>query len=351
MLSRRAVRPPPDVVVVLLMLDGIRWQELFRGVDPDLARHFGLRSSELQSAAELMPNTQRLRERRGTALGGAIQPMWASGPNFVSLPGYTEVFSGRPASCAYNDCPAPGRFTLADAFAEAPDSERGDVAVIASWPGIRKAAARHPERIVLSAGRSQAHNEELLRFDAEASRLLDAGRSGSGFPGHGDYRPDQATAEIALHYLTTRRPRFLFIGLGDGDEYGHRRDYRAYLRSLGEADRVVGRTLRALDELSLHHGTETALFISTDHGRSSAFESHGGHAPESGRVWLIAAGTRIAPRGEVALGRTPRLADIAPTVRALTGLPSEQALLGSGQPLSELMAPAPTDDVALAEWQ
>lgn len=41
-------------------------------------------------------------------------------------------------------------------------------------------------------------------------------------------------------YLRQVEPSFLFLGLGDTDEYAHRNDYRGYLRALGHADHVVG---------------------------------------------------------------------------------------------------------------
>src|SRR5207248_1473202 len=92
-----------------------RWQEMFVGVDPDLARSHGV--ADVASAAELLPNLHRLIASRGVALGapGHGEPMNATGPNFVSLPGYTEIFSGRtPSTCADNGCAATRSPTIVD---------------------------------------------------------------------------------------------------------------------------------------------------------------------------------------------------------------------------------------------
>jgi hypothetical protein len=308
-----------------------------RGVDRDLARYFGLAEREVMSARELMPNLHRIVAEDGALIappGGAI---WASGPNFVSVPGYVEALTGKRSSCESNDCAPIEQDTLLDEAARATGSRLGDVAAIASWPGIRKAAAKHPSRLVLSIGRDEPANEGVLRTDAIASALLDQGAAAEAYPGHGKYRPDEHTAPIALRYLSTRAPRLLFIGLGDTDEYAHRRDYRGYLRALQRADATIGAVASVLARLR-ERGRETAFFITTDHGRSDGFEAHGGRYPESGQVWLVAAGDQIRARGYPQLGRSARLADVAPTLRAVLRLPSEPAP-GAGRPLMELLAP------------
>ena len=70
-------------------------------------------------------------------------------------------------------------------------------------------------------------------------------RAGAG-PGWLDYRRDRYTAALALEYLVATRPRLLFVGLGDTDEYAHRDDYPRYLDSLRAADQFVGELMTTL---------------------------------------------------------------------------------------------------------
>jgi arylsulfatase A-like enzyme len=84
-----------------------------------------------------------------------------------------------------------------------------------------------------------------------------------------------------------------------------------------------------------HMREGTTLFVTADHGRARNFRDHGGFAPESGRVWLVAAGPAIAARGHVASPHERRLADIAPTLRAIAGLPADEAK-NAGDVLTEL---------------
>jgi hypothetical protein len=328
--------------VVIVALDGVRWQEVFEGVDPALARAHRLAQREVVSASELMPNLHHVIATRGSAIGapGHGQQIAASGPNYVSLPGYIEMLSGRPSACQDNDCPRVEQPTIADELSEWTGGWAGDVAVIASWPGIAKAAARHPDRILLSAGRTRGATRHFLRYDRTAGDLLDAGARSAAYPGHGDFRPDHMTAAIALRYLRKQRPMFLFVGLGEPDAFAHRGLYRDYLASIRQADAVIGEIDHLLAERAAA-GSPTTLIVTTDHGRGARFASHGGIAPESARIWLVAAGAGIAARGYAAAPTERRLADLAPTVRRLVGLPPDTAP-GAGSVLEELMGSGPS---------
>jgi hypothetical protein len=265
--------PRTDAVVVVV-LDGARWQEVLVATDP----RFAAPKDRGVSAKDLMPNLHEMIED-GVVIGAPDHgsPMVATGPHFVSLPGYNEIFSGRsPSWCFDNDCPATQVPTIADEVRET----SSDVAVFSSWGPIVRAAALRPSDIVRSTGEV----------------------------GTGAFRADRATADKALAYFRERHPTFMFLGLGEPDEYAHRSDYGGYLGSLSEmGDR----------------GKSTSVFVTCDHGRSDDFRDHGGPWPESSRVWLVAAGGAIPARGAVESKQRHRLADIAPTIRALLGLPAD----------------------------
>ncbi len=308
-----------ESAVVLVVLDGVRWQEVFRGADP--ARMRGA-----ADAAALMPNLHRMIDEEGVAIGAPDHgaEIDASGPQFISLPGYIEIFSGMPdPACGKNDCtPAPAR-TLVDDLRGAGGPE--DAIVVSSWPNIARAATRAPADVEMSAGRKLLGREDLLRADPESASLLEEGERAKPFPGDGDYRPDAYTEKVALRRLVAGRPRFLFVGLGDADEYAHRGDYRGYLGALRGADEFLGDLTETLRTMGAR-GRHTTVIVTADHGRAKNFTDHGPQFPESGRVWLVAAGGDIAgpahdrgDHGLVAASRRHTLSDVAPTVRALLG--------------------------------
>jgi hypothetical protein len=318
--------------VILVVLDGVRWQEIFGGVDRSLVRQRGGAASDgaaPETARELMPNLHGFIDGEGLALGAPDHgaEITASGPQFISLPGYIEIFAGRPdPRCYRNDCsPAPMR-TIADQVRDAGSAD--DVAVVTSWPNIARAssgAIGPTAPFVLTAGRKLIAREELLRGDAPTARLLDEGARARAWPGEGDYRPDAYTEAVALRRLSVSRPRFLFVGLGDADEYAHHGDYRGYLAALRGSDAFLGNLREVLLGMGAR-GRHTTVLVTADHGRAHNFMDHGPQFPESGRVWLVAAGADVAGRGLVAASRRHTLSDLAPTIRALLGIAGDGAV-------------------------
>jgi predicted AlkP superfamily pyrophosphatase or phosphodiesterase len=286
--------------VVLVVLDGVRWQDVFDG------------------AAD-MPTLHRWMREEGTCIGApGYGEMRATGPNYVSLPSYREIFSGRgPQACQDNECARTTEPTLVDELVRAGQ----DAVVVSSWESIEHAASVGD--VPMSAGRLRLHRAE--GFDAVA---LAEGRAADPWPGIGEYRPDVLTARLAESVLRAKPPTFLFVGLGEPDEYAHRGDREGYLASLHAADRILETLERATDD-------STTFLVTADHGRCVSFRDHGGGCPESGRVWLVAKGGTVPRNGFVPSSRH-RLADIAPTIRVLLGLTEDGHPL-AGRPIAELL--------------
>ncbi|MEZ4308307.1 MAG: alkaline phosphatase family protein [Polyangiaceae bacterium] len=284
-----------------MTVDGVRWQEIFTGEDPQLAGA-AAPGRELASARALTPHLHRLFFDGGTVFGDPRtgQPFLATGPRYVSLPAYVEIMTGRASGCAGNDCQPALPWTLAGQLAH--PASPNDTAVFASWPTIALALPQGDD-LHLSTGRHQN----------------DGADGDTAFPGHGDYRPDARTAPLALAHLVRHRPRMLWIALGDTDEHAHRGDYPAYLDALRFADAFVGQLCAQLDRMG-DYGRRTTVLVTTDHGRDPGFTDHGG--PDSAPVWLMARGGPLPSKGPQGLTRPRYLRDIAPTVARLYGLGS-----------------------------
>jgi arylsulfatase A-like enzyme len=221
--------------------------------------------------------------------------------------------------------------------ARAISAQPSDVAVFASWEKIDRVASVDPGNLVLSTGRSRTSHPDSLRDDDRTRASLERGAHADAFPGYGDFRPDRFTAELALSYLEAKRPRLMFLGLGEPDEYAHRGDYAGYLASLQASDATLGAIVDILGRMGTR-GERTTVIVTADHGRGRDYRVHGRAFPESARVWLVAAGGGIAARGFAHASRPHWLADVAPTVRALLDLPADVAP-AAGAPLDELFAP------------
>lgn len=329
---------PPELTIVMVTLDGVRWREVYEGVDAQLAASHGLSNAEVVSAAQLMPNLHEIIATHGVALGapGYGEAISASGPNFVSLPGYAELLSGRRVTdCHDNQCVSPGIHTIVDELGASSAQHGFDVAIFSSWPEIARVASTEAFSAAISSGRHGGSTRDVFLQDAQDRPILQRAEGVGPSPGNGDFRPDALTAELAIHHLKTHHPRFMFMGLGEPDEYGHRNDYAGYLNALRQADARIGEIDRQLSLLSAR-GTRTALFVTADHGRADTFVEHGSKFPESARVWLVAGGSALRSGGFVSAPRARYLADLAPTVRAIAGLPADSHT-EAGTPLRELL--------------
>jgi hypothetical protein len=279
---------------VLVTIDGVRWQDVFESRDR-------------------MPNLHRLASTRGVLLGAPGRGVIAaSGPEYVSLPGYTEILTGRPPrTCQSNDCARSPMPTLLDQAADA----GADVAAFASWERLDRALTTSPGKFVASCGR-------------------DGDPTVDPYPGSGEFRPDAITGYLALSHLWRVMPDVLFIGLGEPDEYAHRGDRDGYLSALLLDDALLGQLFDVLDDMG-ERGATTNVIVTADHGRADDFKGHGGWAPESARVWLFAAGPAFAARGRVASLEERHLADIAPTLRLVLGLEPDRSS-SAGHAMTEL---------------
>jgi hypothetical protein len=294
-----------DAPLVLITIDGVRWQEVFGGTDPS-------RTMLRLSGLALLPHLYKLGLERGAFIGApGYGTMAASGPNYVSLPGYTEILGGRPAtSCRSNDCERTRLPTILDEARAA----GAKVAAFSSWEPLGLAATSNPGGFHLSCG--QGENQAM-----------------EPYPGHGSYRPDVATAEAAIAYYQAERPDVFFLGLGDPDEYAHRDDYARYIGSLRQADDILGRFMNLLDHDG-ERGARTHVIVTADHGRAYDFQSHGS-MPEAARVWMAAAGPDFSARGPARSAHERHLADIVPTLRVVLGLPPDPSD-SAGNPIEEL---------------
>lgn len=237
---------PQSPHVILITIDGVRWQEIYNGSD-------GLRTSApYQTSRQLAPNLYHSFVDQGIAIGKSL-PVIATGPNHVSLPGYLEITRGHPsADCQDNQCNPTIDQSIFWFFK--------NPAVFSCWPTIIKVIPP---------------NENIV----------------TDIPIN--YRIDSSTELAAIYYLNNHNPDLLWISLGDTDENGHKNNYSRYIESLQMADTFIGYLVSKYPN--------TTFIITTDHGRSNNFTSHG-KDKESERVWLMMRGPNIPNLGFVLTG-------------------------------------------------
>lgn len=139
---------------------------------------------------------------------------------------------------------------------------------------------------------------------------------------HGAERLDAATFNIAFEYMKINKPRLLFIGLGDTDEFAHAGRYDYYLDAAQHADEWIGQLWNYIQSTP-GYADKTTLIITTDHGRGSAaggnWQHHGSDIPGSDQMWMMLAGPTVKPQGENKEEQQVYQGQLAATIAALLG--------------------------------
>jgi len=317
--------------VIFVTTDGLRWQEVFGGGDsrllgwreggvadvPACRKRFGGGSREERRRA-LMPFFWTEIARHGQIFGDVTAGSEArvtNGKNF-SYPGYNEMFTGHadPRVDSNHKIPNPNvtvlewlnsrpqfqnrvaAFTSWDVFPFIFNRERSGLQVVACWEGLGGAGLSGEERM-------------LARLIGDTHRMWE------------ECCYDSFTFYSALQYLKRERPRVLYIGLGETDEFGHAGRYDFYLDAAHRVDRYLETLWQTIQSLPEYRDT-TTLIVSTDHGRGNSpfdWKNHGATTRGSERIWIAVIGPDTPPLGVRTRVSTVTQSQIASTLAAAVG--------------------------------
>ena len=124
-----------------------------------------------------------------------------------------------------------------------------------------------------------------------------------------------------LDYVATAKPKVLFVGYGEADNWAHAGRYDLVLESLHQMDRFIGQLWKRMQEMPEYRGT-TSFLITTDHGRGHGpveWKEHGVEEKGSENIWLAVMGPDTPTLGEREAVAPIAQAQIAATVAALLG--------------------------------
>lgn len=131
---------------------------------------------------------------------------------------------------------------------------------------------------------------------------------------------DAPIMHAAVECLRTRRPRVLYVMLGETDEWAHEDRYDLYLDAAWRGDRFIRRLWEMAQSMPEYKG-RTALVVAIDHGRgatSADWTDHGRGVPAAERTWMAVMGPDTPPLG-LREGVTVTTAQVAATIAELVG--------------------------------
>jgi len=320
--------------VILVTLDGVRTQEVFSGMDPDVAARSAEQVySEIETGRERYWAESPLERRKllmpffwGTLVpSGMLFGDTTNGSEMLvrnsfkfSSPGYAEMLTGE-ALPEVNDnvarrFPAITALEYVRTKLELPKSA---VAQIGSWDIFEFLAASKDDVLVTNGG--------YAAFPAEFStpeidRLVELRRNVMQL--WEESSNDTITYYIAREYLREHEPRLLWLGMSQSDDWAHADRYDRLLDYLHLTDRLLQDLWTTIEAHPLYRG-RTTLIVTTDHGRGLGpvdWAEHDENIPCSEYIWLAIIGPDTPPLGTKVPAGTVYQADIAATIVALFGL-------------------------------
>ena len=333
---------PASEHVVLVITDGVRWQEIFRGAERALmgkagkvrdstALHqdFWRETPEARRAA-LMPFLWGTIARDGQILGDSAGGSVARITNRFkfSYPGYSETFAGffDPRIDSNNFPPNPN-VTVFEWLNRDP-AFSGRVEAYATWSAFRRIINAERSGIPVRDGWDRG---APVGPTVEAEQLRTLYRTTTRM--WGDNAVDALMHESMRLGTRGAMPRVLFIGYGETDEWAHDGRYDLYLRAAQQVDRFLESLWTAWQADPKTRGKVT-LLVSTDHGRGWGREwtDHGEDVNGAEYIWSAALGPDVAPLG-VRRDTPTTQAQMAATIAAALGRQWQRAEPRAAPPL------------------
>jgi len=335
--------------VVLIVSDGLRWQEVFGGADTTLiAMTQGVRDTAAlrrdfarptveQSRLELMPFLWSVVARQGQIYGNRNRGADGHVTNTMkfSYPGYNELLTGAAdPRIDRNDFGPNPNITVFEWLARQP-SLGGPVVALGTWDMFRDIFARARTGLWVRSG----WEAPFPSATTERQRLLDElFRSTVRY--WDDNAFDALVHSAAIETIRQRRPRVMFVGYGETDEWAHERRYDLYLRSAHQVDADIGDLWNIMQAMPEYRG-KTTFIITCDHGRGRGndWTDHGREVGGAEEWWVGVIGPDTPALGEITDGVVTQ-GQVAATIARLLGYDWLSAASGAAPPLDRAVRPA-----------
>lgn len=340
--------------VVVVMLDGLRWEEVFRGADPKLinkkgprmlgdsrrrteqAKELYWRDDPILRRQALMPFLWEAFATQGQIFGNRNLGSDSHVKNHerFSYPGYNETLTGRPDDRRIHsnrNLPNPNVTVLEWLNRKA--EFHGRVAAFGAWAVFDGIFNRERCGFLVNSGYRQIDEGtssprlELLNELKEKSPRVWM-----------DEAFDLLPFYTALEYLKVNKPRVLFVGLGETDDWAHMGSYPEYLNAVHRDDQYLKELWTLLQSMP-DYKDQTTLIVLSDHGRGLGplWRLHALPVPGAGQTWIAVMGPDTSPMGERHMSAPVTDAQIAATVAAVLGENYNAEVAESARPIQDVL--------------
>ena len=332
--------------VVLIVSDGLRWQEIFEGADSQLMnRKFGhvedtaalrrefSRDDASSARAALFPFIWNVVAKQGEIFGNRTMQSEADVTNGFkfSYPGYNEMISGHPDPRIDSNNAGPNPNRTVFEWLDTRPGFAGRVAVFGTWnefPDIFNRGRSHlPIWAAFDAPPTAtpptARDSLLVNLYSTTTRLWS------------DLAYDSFMQAEVREYVARSHPRVMFVGYGETDEWAHMGRYDMVLKSAHQFDQFVRDLWNTMQRMPQYHDS-TTFIITADHGRGSgltAWTDHGADVAGAEAIWIAVIGPDTPARGDrMHISRVTQ-SQIAATIASLLGENYSAAVPAAAPPL------------------
>ncbi len=345
--ARQQSRPAASRLIVV-SIDGVRPQEMFRGLDRDLLQAIiGDQKVEDHAAfkAWWRPTPEERRQavmpflwgellvRHGSIVGNQAQGsvMRLANRHRFSYPGYSELMLGvaYDDEIASNDNRRYPHETVLQFLRRSLRAKHEQVALVGSWGQFQSIPASRDGDVFTNAG-----YQDYQSTDA-AIRALSRAQHET-VPAWNGSRYDAFTFRFAMDHLARHRPLVQWIALNDTDDWAHQRNYVRVIEHLHRVDGWLRELWTWLARQSDYRG-RTALVIVTDHGRGNGpadWHGHGADIAGAENVWAAFAVPGWPRRGEWTNHAAVSQSQIAATLASVMGFDWRTASPKAGEALA-----------------
>jgi hypothetical protein len=306
--------------VIVVTLDGTRWQEIFGGADAELIRDKKVpkeihdqfwRPSADERRQALMPFLWDSVAREGQLLGNVEvgSQVLVTNRFKISYPGYHELLSGFPSETIDSNSKVPNPDVTVFEWLQRRPGFRDSVAAFCSWDVFPSILNRPRCGFPIDIGEPGPTPSLLHRLSSEIDT-----------PWHGSVY-DAFVFHAGMEYLRAKKPRVFYFAFGDTDEWAHMGAYDKYLDSLNRSDGWLRELWSQLQSMPEYRG-KTSLIVTCDHGRGDSpaeWRSHNNKVNGAAYIWVAAIGPNVASDGVRSEHEPFMQSQIAATIAAMVG--------------------------------
>lgn len=342
-------RPLKTRNVVLIVSDGLRWQEVFTGADSTLmtSEHGGIwadanqlkrkfwRDDVAERRQALFPFLWDVIAKQGEIFGNQTRGSVARVTNGMafSYPGYNEMLTGCPdPKIDRNEFGPNPNVTVFEWLNRMPEF-RGKVAVYGTWNVFQDVFNEKRSGLIMQAGWNLPEKGKLTPRQELINELY---RTTTPLDDEDTYN---SFIQIPLlDYVKTDHPRVLFVGYGETDNWAHQGRYDLVLESAHGFDHFVQQlweTMQAMPE----YRDRTTFILTTDHGRGSGlveWKEHGVDEKGSENIWIAVMGPDTPALGERQNLGPVTQSQLAATVAAFLGKDYPHEVPAAASPLPDV---------------